>query len=52
MTQQEIQKVFSSFNGKNVLLIGDAMIDSYIWGNPSIYWEFHLQYGNVIIPHE
>ena len=32
MTEQEIRKVFSSFNDKKVLLIGDAMIDQYIWG--------------------
>jgi rfaE bifunctional protein kinase chain/domain len=32
MTKQEIRKVFSSFNNKKVLLIGDAMIDQYIWG--------------------
>ena len=32
MTEQEIRKVFSSFNDKKVLLIGDAMIDEYIWG--------------------
>ena len=32
MTEQEIRKVFSSFNNKKVLLIGDAMIDQYIWG--------------------
>jgi len=32
MTEQEIRKVFSSFNGKKVLLIGDAMIDAYMWG--------------------
>ena len=32
MTEQEIRKVFSSFNDKKVLLIGDAMIDKYIWG--------------------
>ena len=32
MTEQEIRKVFSSFKDKKVLLIGDAMIDQYIWG--------------------
>jgi len=32
MTEQEIRKVFSSFNDKKVLLIGDAMIDAYMWG--------------------
>ena len=32
MTEQEIRKVFSSFNGKKVLLIGDSMIDAYMWG--------------------
>ena len=28
MTEQEIRKIFSSFNDKKVLLIGDAMIDA------------------------
>ena len=32
MTEQEIRKVFSSLNDKKVLLIGDAMIDAYMWG--------------------
>src|SRR5215831_782261 len=27
-----INKIFESFNGLNVLIIGDVMLDSYIWG--------------------
>ena len=26
-------KLFESFNGLNVLIIGDVMVDSYLWGN-------------------
>jgi rfaE bifunctional protein kinase chain/domain len=26
------EKIFESFNGLNVLIIGDVMLDSYIWG--------------------
>lgn len=29
---QEIQHLFESFNGLNVLIIGDVMIDAYYWG--------------------
>ena len=32
MTAQEIEKAFESFNNLNVLVIGDVMIDSYMWG--------------------
>lgn len=28
-----IQEVFDSFTGKQILIIGDVMIDAYIWGN-------------------
>ena len=29
----DIQQIFKSFNNLNVLIIGDVMIDTYIWGN-------------------
>ena len=32
MTSDELKKIFNSFNGKKVLLVGDAMIDAYMWG--------------------
>lgn len=32
MTSKDLRKIFSDFNGVRVLIIGDAMIDSYIWG--------------------
>src|SRR6478735_9508265 len=28
----DIPKIFQSFNGLQVLIIGDVMLDSYIWG--------------------
>ncbi|MDD5572046.1 MAG: bifunctional ADP-heptose synthase [Bacteroidales bacterium] len=33
MQKQEITNLFSNFNSLNVLIIGDVMLDSYIWGN-------------------
>lgn len=30
-----IQEIFKSFNKLNVLIIGDVMIDAYMWGNVS-----------------
>jgi D-glycero-beta-D-manno-heptose-7-phosphate kinase len=33
MTKKDIQKIFNSFNKVRVLIIGDAMVDAYIWGN-------------------
>jgi rfaE bifunctional protein kinase chain/domain len=30
--EKDIKKLFDSFNGLNVLIIGDVMVDSYIWG--------------------
>ena len=33
MTHQEITELFESFEHKTVLLIGDGMIDSYMWGD-------------------
>ena len=32
MTKKEIEKIFDSFNGINTLVIGDVMVDSYVWG--------------------
>src|SRR5882724_4664590 len=28
-----IEKIFESFNGLTVLIIGDVMLDSYVWGS-------------------
>jgi len=32
MNQQSLENVFQSFNDLRVLIIGDVMVDSYIWG--------------------
>lgn len=32
MNKENIEQVFSKFSGINVLIIGDAMVDSYLWG--------------------
>jgi len=32
MTKSEIQKLFNSFNDLTCLIIGDVMVDAYIWG--------------------
>lgn len=32
VNKQELSKIFDSFNSKNILIIGDVMIDSYMWG--------------------
>lgn len=32
MKEKEIEDLFSSFNDKKILIIGDVMIDAYIWG--------------------
>ena len=32
MTQKELKKIFDSFSNVRVLIIGDAMVDAYIWG--------------------
>ena len=29
---ERLRNLFDEFNTKNVLIIGDVMIDSYIWG--------------------
>lgn len=33
MTEKEIKEVIKQFNNQNVLVVGDAMIDSYMWGH-------------------
>ena len=33
MAQQSFEEIFDRFNGLNVLIIGDAMVDAYIWGD-------------------
>ena len=33
MTEKEINNLFKSFNELKCLIIGDVMVDSYIWGN-------------------
>lgn len=33
MYKDEIIKIFESFNQLNVLIIGDVMVDSYLWGH-------------------
>jgi len=32
MAQQSLESIFQSFNNLRVLIIGDVMVDSYIWG--------------------
>ena len=32
MNKQELTSIFETFNSKNILIIGDVMIDSYMWG--------------------
>ena len=32
MTKKEIEEVFDRFSGLNIMIIGDVMIDSYMWG--------------------
>ena len=33
MTKKDLQKIFDSFSKVRVLIIGDAMVDAYIWGS-------------------
>ncbi|MCW3786078.1 bifunctional heptose 7-phosphate kinase/heptose 1-phosphate adenyltransferase [Plebeiibacterium sediminum] len=33
MSQNYFEQLFESFNNKNILIIGDVMIDSYLWGD-------------------
>ncbi|WP_430810623.1 MULTISPECIES: bifunctional heptose 7-phosphate kinase/heptose 1-phosphate adenyltransferase [unclassified Carboxylicivirga] len=35
MTRKELTRVFGAFDTMNVLIIGDVMIDSYLWGDVS-----------------
>ncbi len=32
MTEVEISRLFSGFEGKKVMVIGDVMVDAYLWG--------------------
>ncbi len=33
--QQRLNSIFNNFSGKKILVIGDLMIDEYLWGNVS-----------------
>ena len=33
MTKNELTSIFDSFKEKHILIIGDVMIDSYLWGD-------------------
>jgi len=33
MTHSELEQIFDSFNEKKVLIVGDSMIDAYMWGS-------------------
>lgn len=33
LSKQEYSEIFDSFSNKKVMIIGDVMLDSYIWGN-------------------
>jgi rfaE bifunctional protein kinase chain/domain len=33
ISKKELKQLFDSFNQMNVLIIGDVMVDSYLWGN-------------------
>lgn len=35
MKEEKLRKIFDSFNSKKILVIGDVMVDSYLWGNVS-----------------
>ncbi len=35
MNEQQLKKLFSSFNNQTIIVIGDVMIDSYLWGKVS-----------------
>lgn len=32
MSEQEVNSIFESFKGQRILIIGDIMIDAYLWG--------------------
>jgi D-glycero-beta-D-manno-heptose-7-phosphate kinase len=33
LRKEQLHKIFNSFNDLNVLIIGDVMVDAYLWGN-------------------
>jgi rfaE bifunctional protein kinase chain/domain len=33
LTTKSVSELFAGFNKKNVIVIGDVMVDSYLWGN-------------------
>lgn len=33
MNSREIKQIFNRFDGMNILIIGDVMLDSYLWGS-------------------
>ncbi|MBC7864770.1 MAG: D-glycero-beta-D-manno-heptose-7-phosphate kinase [Bacteroidia bacterium] len=35
LKKEQLYKIFESFNDLNVLIIGDVMVDAYMWGNVS-----------------
>ncbi len=35
MSKSSIEKAFESFNNKTCLIVGDSMVDAYLWGNVS-----------------
>lgn len=35
LRKEQLYKIFDSFNDLNVLIIGDVMVDAYLWGNVS-----------------
>lgn len=35
MLEKKIKELFSSFNNKKILIVGDVMIDAYVWGKVS-----------------
>jgi D-glycero-beta-D-manno-heptose-7-phosphate kinase len=35
LRKEQLLKIFESFNDLNVLIIGDVMVDAYLWGNVS-----------------
>lgn len=35
LKKEQMMKIFDSFNDLNVLIIGDVMVDAYLWGNVS-----------------
>src|ERR1700745_3485584 len=35
LKKEQVNKIFQSFNDLNVLIIGDVMVDAYMWGSVS-----------------